>query len=321
MSKLKKMISLAGLALALLTPVAHADSYPSKPLRIVVPYAAGGGTDILARLFAQKMSDSWGQPVIVENRPGADGTIGTELIARSPADGYNLVLVVAAHVINPSLKAKMPFDTLKDFTPITMVAASPWVVVVSPVVPANNIKELIALAKAQPGKLAFGSSDPSSRLAGEQFKSLAGVDLQHVPYKGGAPVMTDLLGGHVQVSFTSVLTVLQHHRSGKLRVLGVGGKNRSPSMPDVPTVVQAGLPGYETSAWYGLYGPANMPKDIVDNIQKEIARISTQPDVKDRLLQLGAEPVVNTPAEFAVLTQAEYAKFAKIIKTAGIQPE
>lgn len=321
MSKLKKMISLAGLALALLTPVAHADSYPSKPLRIVVPYAAGGGTDILARLFAQKMSDSWGQPVIVENRPGADGTIGTELIARSPADGYNLVLVVAAHVINPSLKAKMPFDTLKDFTPITMVAASPWVVVVSPVVPANNIKELIALAKAQPGKLAFGSSDPSSRLAGEQFKSLAGVDLQHVPYKGGAPVMTDLLGGHVQVSFTSVLTVLQHHRSGKLRVLGIGGKNRSPSMPDVPTVVQAGLPGYETSAWYGLYGPANMPKDIVDNIQKEIARISTQPDVKDRLLQLGAEPVVNTPAEFAALTQAEYAKFAKIIKTAGIQPE
>ncbi|MBI5907611.1 MAG: tripartite tricarboxylate transporter substrate binding protein [Burkholderiales bacterium] len=315
------MISLAGLALALLTPVAHADSYPSKPLRIVVPYAAGGGTDILARLFAQKMSDSWGQPVIVENRPGADGTIGTELIARSPADGYNLVLVVAAHVINPSLKAKMPFDTLKDFTPITMVAASPWVVVVSPVVPANNIKELIALAKAQPGKLAFGSSDPSSRLAGEQFKSLAGVDLQHVPYKGGAPVMTDLLGGHIQVSFTSVLTVLQHHRSGKLRVLGIGGKNRSPSMPDVPTVVQAGLPGYETSAWYGLYGPANMPKDIVDNIQKEIARISTQPDVKDRLLQLGAEPVVNTPAEFAALTQAEYAKFAKIIKTAGIQPE
>ena len=321
MSKLKKMISLAGLALALLTPVAHADSYPSKPLRIVVPYAAGGGTDILARLFAQKMSDSWGQPVIVENRPGADGTIGTELIARSPADGYNLVLVVAAHVINPSLKAKMPFDVLKDFTPITLVAASPWVVVVSPVVPANNIKELIALAKAQPGKLAFGSSDPSSRLAGEQFKSLAGVDLQHVPYKGGAPVMTDLLGGHVQVSFTSVLTVLQHHRSGKLRVLGIGGKNRSPSMPDVPTVVQAGLPGYETSAWYGLYGPANMPKDIVDNIQKEIARISTQPDVKDRLLQLGAEPVVNTPAEFAALTQAEYAKFAKIIKTAGIQPE
>lgn len=164
---------------------------------------------------------------------------------------------------------------------------------------------------------------PSLRRASraEQFKSLAGVDLQHVPYKGGAPVMSDLLGGHVQVGFTSVLTVLQHHRSGKLRVLGVAGKNRSPSMPDIPTVVEAGLPGYETSAWYGLYGPAGVPRDIADKIQKELARISTHPDVRERLLQLGAEPVLNTPAEFAAFTQAEYAKFAKIIKTAGIQPE
>jgi tripartite-type tricarboxylate transporter receptor subunit TctC len=194
-------------------------------------------------------------------------------------------------------------------------------VVVSPVVPAHNIKELIALAKAQPGKLTFGSSEPSSRLAGEQFKSLAGIELLHVPYKGGSQIMTDLLGGHIQVGFTSVLTVLQHYKSGKLRVLGVGGKNRSPSMPDIPTVVEAGLPGYEISAWYGLYGPAGMPKDVADKIQKEIARISTQPEVKDRLLQLGAEPVANTPAEFAAYTQAEYAKFAKIIKSAGIQPD
>ena len=321
MSRLEKLICLAGLALALLVPAAHADTYPAKTVRIIVPYATGGGTDILARLFAQKLGDSWGQPVIVENRPGADGIIGSELIAKSPPDGYNLVLVVAAHVINPSLKAKMPFDILKDFTPITMVAASPWVVVVSPVVPAHNIRELIALAKAQPGKLTFGSSEPSSRLAGEQFKSLAGIELLHIPYKGGSQIMTDLLGGHIQVGFTSVLTVLQHYKSGKLRVLGVGGKNRSPSMPDIPTVVEAGLPGYEISAWYGLYGPAGMPKDIADKIQKEIARISTQPDVKERLLQLGAEPVANTPAEFAAFTQAEYAKFAKIIKAAGIQPD
>ena len=321
MSRLEKLICLAGLALALLVPAAHADTYPAKTVRIIVPYATGGGTDILARLFAQKLGDSWGQPVIVENRPGADGIIGSELIAKSPPDGYNLVLVVAAHVINPSLKAKMPFDILKDFTPITMVAASPWVVVVSPVVPAHNIRELIALAKAQPGKLTFGSSEPSSRLAGEQFKSLASVELLHIPYKGGSQIMTDLLGGHIQVGFTSVLTVLQHYKSGKLRVLGVGGKNRSPSMPDIPTVVEAGLPGYEISAWYGLYGPAGMPKDITEKIQKEIARISTQPDVKERLLQLGAEPVANTPAEFAAFTQAEYAKFAKIIKAAGIQPD
>lgn len=319
--QLEKLIRAAALTLAFLVPAAHADSYPAKTVRIIVPYATGGGTDILARLFAQKLSDAWGQAVIVENRPGADGIIGSEVVAKSPSDGYNLVLVVAAHVINPSLKAKMPFDVLKDFTPITMVAATPWVVVVSPAVPANNIKELIALAKAQPGKLTFGSSEPSSRLAGELFKSLAGVELLHVPYKGGSQIMTDMLGGHIQVGFTSVLTVLQHYKSGKLRVLGAGGKHRSPAMPDIPTVVEAGLPGYETSAWYGLYGPANMPKDIVEKIQSEIARIATQPEVKERLLQLGAEPVANTPAEFAAYTQAEYAKFAKIIKTAGIQQD
>jgi tripartite-type tricarboxylate transporter receptor subunit TctC len=259
--------------------------------------------------------------VIVENRPGGDGIIGSEVIARSPPDGYNLVLVVAAHVINPSLKKSMPFDIFKDFTPITEVAASPWVVVVSPTVPAKSIKELIALAKAQPGKLSFGSSEPSSRLAGEQFKEQANLDLVHIPYKGGSQIMTDLLGGHIQVGFTSVLTVLQHYKSGKLIVLGVGGKARSPSMPDIPTVVEAGLPGYETSAWYGLYGPAGMAKDVVDKIQKEIARISMQPDVRERLLQLGAEPVANTPAEFAAFQQAEYTKFANIIRKAGIQPD
>jgi tripartite-type tricarboxylate transporter receptor subunit TctC len=317
----RKLLCLAGLALALLVPAAHAQPFPSKPVRLMVPYATGGGTDILARLFAQKLTESWGQSVIVENRPGGDGIIGSEVVAKSPPDGYNVMLVVAAHVINPSLKKNMPFDVLKDFTPITELAASPWVVVVSPNVPAKSIKELIALAKAQPGKLTFGSSEPSSRLAGEQFKEQAGVDLLHIPYKGGSQIMTDLLGGHIQVGFTSVLTVLQHYKSGKLIVLGVGGKNRSPSMPDVPTVVEAGLPGYETSAWYGLYGPAGMPKDIVDKFQKEIARISVQPDVRERLLQLGAEPVASTPADFAAFTQAEYAKFANIIKKAGIQPD
>jgi tripartite-type tricarboxylate transporter receptor subunit TctC len=317
----KKLLCLASLALALLVPAAQAQTFPNKSIRIMVPYATGGGTDILARLFAQKLTEAWGQSVVVENRPGGDGIIGSEVIARSPPDGYNLVLVVAAHVINPSLKKNMPFDIFKDFTPITEVAASPWVVVVSPNVPAKSIKELIALAKAQPGKLSFGSSEPSSRLAGEQFKEQAAVDLLHVPYKGGSQIMTDLLGGHIQVGFTSVLTVLQHYKSGKLVVLGVGGKNRSPSMPDIPTVVEAGLPGYETSAWYGLYGPAGMPRDVVDKVQKEIARISAQPDVRERLLQLGAEPVANTPAEFAAFTQAEYDKFVKIIKKAGIQPD
>jgi tripartite-type tricarboxylate transporter receptor subunit TctC len=311
----------ACLALALVPCAASAQAYPAKGVRIMVPYAPGGGTDILARLFAQKLSESWGQSVVVENRAGANGVIGSEVIARSPPDGYNLVLVVAAHVINASLYAKMPFDVIKDFTPVTLVAASPWVVVVNPSVPAKNIRELIALAKAQPGKLSFGSSEPSSRLAGEMFKSLAGIDLLHVPYKGGSQIMTDMLGGHVQVGFTSVLTVLQHYKTGNLRVLGVSGRKRSPSMPDIPTVIEAGLPGYETSAWYGMYAPAGTPKEIVNKIQQEIARISTLPEVKERLLQLGAEPVASTPEDFAAFTKSELAKFAKTVKDAGIEPE
>ncbi len=316
-----RIIDLTGLALALLVSAVQAQQYPSKPMRILVPYAPGGGTDILARLFAQKLGESWGQTIVVDNRPGADGMIGAGIVAHSSPDGHTLVLVVAAHVINPSLKAKMPFDVIKDFAPVTLVAASPWVVVINPTVPANSIKELVALAKAQPGRLSFGSSEPSSRLAGELFKSQASIDLLHVPYKGGAQIMIDLLGGHIQIGFTSVLTVLQHYKSGKLRVLGVGSANRSPSMPDIPTVIEAGLPGYETSAWYGMYAPAATPKEIVTKIQREIARISSQPDIKERLSQLGAEPVANSPDDFAAFTKREMAKYAKVVRDAGIRPE
>lgn len=304
-----------------LLPAALAQTYPAKPVRIVVPYAPGGGTDILGRLFAQKLTEAWGQSVVVENRPGADGIIGTEMVVASPPDGHSLVLVVAAHVINPFVKAKMPFDPIKDLTPITLVAASPWVVVVNPTVAAGNIRELIALAKAQPGRLSFGSSEPSSRLAGEQFKANAGVNLLHVPYKGGAQIMTDLLGGHIQVGFTSVLTVLQHYKSGKLKVLGVAGKSRWPSMPDVPTVVEAGLPGYETSAWYGLFGPAGLSPEVARRIQGEFARIVRLPDVAERLTSLGAIAAASAPEDFAAFARAEHAKYGKLVKDAGIQPE
>jgi tripartite-type tricarboxylate transporter receptor subunit TctC len=323
--KTLKTLNALSLALAmcgLLATTAHAQqTYPNKPIRILVPYAPAGGTDILARLFAQKLGESWGQSVIVENRPGADGLIGTEIVARSAPDGYNLVLVVAAHVINPSLKTKMPFDILKDFAAVSLVAESPWVVVVNPSVKANTVKELIALAKSQPGMLSFGSSEPSSRLAGELFKSLADVNLLHVPYKGGSQIMTDMLGGHIQVGFTSVLTVLQHHKSGALRVLGVSGKKRAASMPEVQTVTEAGLPGYDTSAWYGMYAPAGTPPEITHKIRKEIARIAALPEVKARLMQLGAEPVASTPEEFTEFTRSEAAKYAQLIKAAGIQPD
>ena len=321
MLRLKHFSRLAMLACALAAAPAGAQQYPTKPVRIMVPYAPGGGTDILARLFAQKLTEAWGQSVVVENRPGADGVIGSEVIVNSPPDGYSVVLVVAAHVINPFVKSKMPFDVIKDFTPVTLVAASPWVVVVNPTVAANNIRELIALARAQPGKLSFGSSEPSSRLAGEQFKVQAGINLLHVPYKGGSQIMVDLLGGHIQVGFTSVLTVLQHYKSGKLRVLGVGSRARSPSMPDIPTVVEGGLAGYETSAWYGMFAPPGTPADVVNKIQREIARIVKLPDVNERLVQLGAVPVANTPEEFLAFAKAEYAKYGKLVKDAGMQPE
>ncbi len=321
----RKRATLAALgaagALAVLPALAQAQAYPAKSVRLMVPYPAAGGTDILARLFAQKLTEAWGQSVVVENRPGADGVIGSEVVMASPPDGHTLMLVVAAHVINPFVKARMPFDVLKDFTPVTLVSASPWVVVLNPAVPANNIRELIALAKAQPGKLTFGSSEPSSRLAGEQFKVQAGVDLLHIPYKGGSQIMADLLGGHIQVGFTSVLTVLQHYKSGKLRVLGVGGRSRSPSMPDVPTVVEGGLPGYETSAWYGMYAPPGAPAEITHKIQRDIARIANLLEVRERLTQLGAEPVANTPEEFSAFARAEYNKYDKLVKQAGMKAE
>ena len=321
MLKWKEIGWLAVFAVLAFAAPLQAQQYPTKPVRIMVPYAPGGGTDILARLFAQKLTEAWGQSVVVENRPGADGVIGSEVIVNAPPDGYSVALVVAAHVINPFVKSKMPFDVIKDFTPVTLVAASPWVVVVNPTVAANNIRELIALAKAQPGKLSFGSSEPSSRLAGEQFKVQAGVNLLHVPYKGGSQIMVDLLGGHIQVGFTSVLTVLQHYKSGKLRVLGVGSRARSPSMPDIPTVVEGGLAGYETSAWYGMFAPPGTPAEVVNKIQREIARIVKLPDVNERLVQLGAVPVANTPEEFLAFAKAEYAKYGKLVKDAGMQPE
>jgi tripartite-type tricarboxylate transporter receptor subunit TctC len=320
-SSLRLWFCAAVAAFAVLAPAAHAQSYPAKPVKLMVPYPPGGGTDILARLFAQKLSDAWGQNVVVENRAGANGVIGSESVARATPDGHTLMLVVAAHVINPSLNKSMPFDVVKDFAPITLVAESPWVVVVNPDVPANSVKELIAYAKANPGKLSFGSSEPSSRLAGELFKSLAGVDLLHVPYKGGSQIMTDMLGGHVQVGFTSVLTVLQHYKSGKLRVLGVSGNRRSSSMPDIPTVIEAGLDGYTPTAWYGLYTTAGTPKDVVTKIQQEIARIVKLPDVKERLAQAGADAVASTPEEFTAFTRSEHDKFAKLVREAGIKPE
>ncbi len=311
----------AFVGLALLAGAVHAQpAFPTKPVRIVVPYAPGGGTDIISRTIAQKLGESWGQTVFVENRAGANGITGTDLVVKSPPDGHNLVVVVAAHVINPSLQTKMPFDPVADMAPVTLIAQSPWVIVVIPSLP-TTLKEFVAYAKANPGKLRFGSSEPSSRLAGEQFKQLAGINLEHIPYKGGSQIMTDMLGGQIETGFTSTLTVLQHYKSGKLRVIAVAGKARHPSMPDVPTAIEAGYPDYETYAWYGMYAPKGTPRETVSRIQQEIARIVRQPDMQERLGQFGAEPIASTPENFAAFTKSEHDKFARLIKAAGIQPE
>ena len=295
--------------------------FPAKPVRIVVPYSPGGGTDIISRQLAQKLAEAWGQNVFVENRPGANGIIGTDAVLKSPPDGHTLVVVVAAHVINASLQAKMPFDPVADVAAVTLIARSPWVIVITPAVPAKDLKALVAFAKANPGKLRFGSSEPSSRLAGEQFKQLAGIDLQHVPYKGGSQIMVDMLGGHIETGFTSTLTVLQHYKSGKLRVVAIAGRTRHPSMPDVPTAIEAGYPDYETYAWYGMYAPNGTPREVVSRIQQEISRVVGLADTQERLSQFGAEPIASSPEDFAAYTKAEHDKFAKLVKSAGIQPE
>jgi tripartite-type tricarboxylate transporter receptor subunit TctC len=314
------MKRLLAFAAVLFAAAAHAQ-FPSKAVRIMVPYAPGGGTDIISRQIAQKLAEAWGQSVFVENRAGANGISGTEIVLRSPPNGHNVVVVVAAHVINASLQTKMPFDPVADVAPVTLIARSPWVVVMTPSVPARTLQEFVAYAKANPGKLRFGSSEPSSRLAGEQFKQLAGIDLQHVPYKGGSQIMTDMLGGHIESGFTSTLTVLQHYKSGKLKVLAVAGKVRHPSMPDVPTAIESGYPEYETYAWYGMYAPKGTPREVVARIQQEIARIVRLPDMQERLNQFGAEPIASTPDDFAAFTRAEHDKFAKLVRQAGIQPE
>jgi tripartite-type tricarboxylate transporter receptor subunit TctC len=309
------------LLFALLLAGAANAQFPSKPVHIIVPYTPGGGTDIISRALAAKMQESWGQQVLVENRPGANGIIGTEVMVKSPPDGHTVAMVVGAHVVNAVLQAKMPFDPIGDTTAVSLVATSPWVIGIWPGVPAQNLKEFIAYAKANPGRLRFGSSESSSRLAGEQFKQVAGVDLVHVPYKGGAQIVQDMLGGHVEVGFTSVLTFLAHHKSGKIRVLAVGGKARAGAMPDVPTAAEAGLPGYETYVWYGMYAPKGTPVPVVSKIQQEIARLVKLPEFSERFAALGADAVASTPDEFAAFTRAEHEKFARLVKAANIQPE
>jgi tripartite-type tricarboxylate transporter receptor subunit TctC len=313
------------LAAALLAShAAHAQSWPTRSVRMLVPFATGAGTnDIMARLVGQHLGARLGQPVVIENRPGAGGIAGTEAAAKAAPDGYTFLMTNVSLVISPYLYSKLPYDPQKDFVPVTLVATAPLMLVVHPSVAAKSVKELIALAKAKPGALTYGSGGVGStpHLAGELFKSLAGIDVLHVPYKGGAPALNDLVGGQLSFMIENVPGTMPFAKAGKLRALAVTSAKRTPLEPSLPTMAEAGVPGYEVVGWNGIVAVAGTPREIVARLQAETAAVLHQPEVRERLAAMGAEPVASTPEEFAAFMRAEDARWGKIIREKGIRSE
>jgi tripartite-type tricarboxylate transporter receptor subunit TctC len=309
-------------ALALLSAGAAAQSgttYPVKPLRFVVPYTPGGGTDLMARALAQRMTESMGQPVIVENRAGAGGNLGMEFVARSAPDGYTIALALTAqYVVNPALYPKLPYDPVKDYAPIMLVARNPYVLVVHPTVPAKSLKELIALAKQRAGQLTFSSSGNGSgaHLSGEMLKTMAQVNLLHIPYKGAGALLPDLIAGQVHLSFVTWSSVGQHVKSGRLRALGVTTVKRSPALPELPAIAET-LPGYDLPVWYGVVAPAGTPRDIIGRLNAEILRVLAIPDFRQRIEVDAVEPIGSTPEQFGDYIRTELVKWAKIVRDSG----
>ncbi len=323
LTKLGRVIGLLMLALTLDTSVA-AQGYPSKPIRFVVPYAPGGNTDILARLLGQKLSEAWGQQVIIDNRPGAAGTVGAELVARSPADGYTLIMGSFGNIIVAnSLYKNLKYDPFKDFASIALVSLPPGILVENPAVPAQNVRELIAYAKSNPGRLNYGSPGAGAwnHLFFELFNASAGISIVHVPYKGIAPAVVDLLGGQVQLAISAFPTALPHIRSGKLRALAVTSAKRSGLMTDVPTVAESGLAGYEAAGWFGVLAPAGTPPAVVTKLNTEINRILELPEIKASLASDGAEPAGGTPAQMTESARAASAKWSKLIRELNLRTE
>ena len=301
-----------------------AEAYPVKTVRVVVPFAAGGSTDLLARSIAQRLNEAWKQPVIVDNRPGGGGIVGSDQVSKSAPDGYTLLVgTVTTHAVAASLYKKLPYDPLRDFAPITEFAYIPQLLSVHPSVPARSVKELVALARARPGELNYGTAGngSASHMAMELFLSMAKVKMTHVPYKGSGPALTDVLGGHLSLMFDVIMTSLPHIQSGKLRTLGVSSLERAPITPDVPTIAESGYPGYEALVWFGLFAPPNTPPEIVRRIQEEIARAMRGPAMRDMLASQGLIVVGSTPAEFSKRVAAEIGKWRKVINEAGIKLE
>jgi tripartite-type tricarboxylate transporter receptor subunit TctC len=325
---LKKWFSLVLLCattyVGLVMPVCAQQNYPTRPVRFVVPFAPGGSTDTLARTIGVKLADALGQQVVVDNRTGANGDIGMEIVARSRPDGYTIVLGYIANLaIAPSLYAKMPYDPVKDFAPITQPASSPNVLTAHPSVQAKTLQELIALAKAKPGQISFASTGVASvgHLTGELINNLAGIRMTHVPYKGSGQAVTDILGGHVQVMFSGFSSTLHHIRAGKLRALAVTGPKRSPALAEVPTISEQGFPGVEATAWYGILAPAGTPKPVVAQLHGDLVRVLKQPDVVQKLDGLGFEIVGSTPEQFSAYIRTEIKKWEKVVRASGAKPD
>jgi len=297
--------------------------YPSKPVRLIVPFAPGGSNDIMGRITAQKLTESFGQQVIVDNRAGASGIVGTEIAAKAPPDGYTVLMMSLTLTVNPSLYKKLAYDTVKDLAPVTLVASAPLMLVVHPSIPAKSVNEFIAFAKANPGKLNFGSGGAGAtpHLAGEMLKMMARLQMTHVPYKGGGPALADLIGGQIQVMLENLPSTLPHVKAGRLRALALTGLKRSPLVPDLPTLDEAGLKGYEIVGWNGLFVPSGTPQNIIAYLHGLTVKMLAQAEVKERLATLGAEGVGSSPDEFRAFVKAEITKWARVVKEAGLKVE
>jgi tripartite-type tricarboxylate transporter receptor subunit TctC len=321
--KTSSSIAIAMLAV-LVAGAVSAQTYPSRPIRWIVTYPPGGPTDAVARAVGAKLTEAWGQQIVIDNRAGAAGIIGTDLAAKAVADGYTLLFGTSAGLtINPALSSKLPYDPVKDFAPVSLLVLNPQILVLNNAVPANSVKELIAYAKARPGQLNYASVGQGSpnHLGMELLKALGGIDMVHVPYKGTGPAITDLLGGQVQLMFNSMPSVLPLVKSGKLKGIAVGSAQRSPAIPDLPTVAEAGVPGFENVTWYGMFAPAKTPQDIIVKLNRQVVKILAEPEMAQRLANQGAEPRSSTPEGLAKFMQVESVRWKKVIQAAGIKPE
>ncbi len=308
-------------ALALVPAFAIAQSYPAKPVRLVVPFAPGGSTDVFARLVTERLGETWPQPMVVDNRPGAAGNIGTELVARAAPDGYTLLMASPGFAINPSIYSKPGFDPLQDFAPVVYVSLTPLVVVVHPSLPVKSLPELIRLARAHPRKLNFASAGSSTHLAAELLKARADIDMVHVPYKGTAPATTDLIGGHVHLMLDNIQAVLPHIRSGRLRGLAITSPQRASQAPELPTVAEMGYPGFQAASWFGLVAPAGVPDAVIEKLSRDVNAVLARPDIRNRMAAIGAEPGGGSPSDFRRFIEQELAKWNTLVKQIGFRAQ